>query len=178
MPFDRRASMKSQVIFWRWLGQLESEPKGTNENMSWNWLHAEQTCWSVLWILLFFFHPVNIYWLPSMHQTVSWALEIQPVKLPVQWGMAQWLWLSLFLPSPMTSIFGPLLSVAILSVLLHQPCWGHGLTKAFIIPQSHSSPEATSTLHLKCFWFPLLQTLSRILTLMEVSSVLYSFFLN
>lgn len=80
MPFDGRASMKSQVIFWRWLGQLESEPKGTNENMTLNWLYAEQTCWSVLWILPFFFHPVNIDWLSSVHQTVFWALEIQAVK--------------------------------------------------------------------------------------------------
>lgn len=125
--------------------------KGTSENMPLNWLHAEQTCWSVLPILPFFFHPVNIYWLPSMHQTVSRALEIQPVKLPVQWGMAQRPWLSLFLPSPMTSIFGPLLSVATLSVLLHQPCWGHWLTKAFIIPQSHSSPEATVYTALEMF---------------------------
>lgn len=41
-----------------------------------------------------------------MHSALSWALKIQPVKFPVQWAMAQWLWLSLFLPSPMSSSFG------------------------------------------------------------------------
>lgn len=183
MPFDRRASMKSQVIFWRWLGQLESEPKGTNENVS-HWTGSMQSKpaeRSVFWILPFFFHSVNIYWLSSTHQTLSWALEIQPVKLPVQWVMAQWLWLSLFLPCPMSSSLG---SVRTSTSCCHTLCTLASamlkplIDQSFIIPQSHSSPEATSTLHLKCFWLPPLQTLSQILTLMEVSSVLYAFFLN
>lgn len=145
--------------------------KGTSEKMN-NWTGSVQSKPAAAQCSGSFplFHSVNIYWPSSMYQALCWALEIQPVKPPAPRRMARLPRLDLLLPSPMPSIFG---SVKISTFcyhtlwLLHQLCWGYWLAKAFIIPQSHSSLDESSRLGLKCFWFPQLQTLSQILTLME-----------